>query len=450
MGRCAWLAALALWPLALWAQNDAAANAQHLILGQQASGATQLASRRNAHPEAQWFPKAGLGLFIHMGIASVHGGIDLSWGMLAGKSWEDGEITPEAYWALADRWDPVNFRPAEWARLAKEAGFRYVVFTTKHHDGYTLWPSAYGELGVRQKLGGRDLVKEVVEACRANGLKVGLYYSPPDWYFDRDYRDFGRKNGKPVGLRHEPLDKIPPKPAGHDAARRAMVANHVRELLTRYGKIDVMWFDGGQREITNEEIRRLQPGIVINRRNGELGDFGDSEGVLPTHRPQGWFECNDPCWPSRWWSYSCSDRMDSGADVIEKLVIMRAWGGNFLANVGPGPDGAMPPEALAAWKEMAAWMRHSGESVHDVTGGGFPETANQPVTVRGDGTLYVHAFPNFHKAITVRDLPKRPVRATLLRTGDAIPFTYDNATLTLQIPPRLRSRMVDTVRVSLQ
>ena len=258
------------------------------------------------------------------------------------------------------------------------------------------------------------------------------------------------KGGKPVGLRHEPLDKVPPKPAGHDAARREMAANQVRELLTRYGKIDVMWFDGGQREISNEEIRRLQPGIVINRRNGELGDFGDSEGVLPTHRPQGWFECNDPCWPSRWWSYSCSDRMDSGADVIEKLVVMRAWGGNFLANVGPGPDGAMPPEALAAWKEMAAWMRHSGESVHDVTGGGFPETANQPVTVRGDGTLYVHAFPNFHKAITVRDLPKRPVRATLLRTGDAIPFTYDNATLTLQIPPRLRSRMVDTVRVSLQ
>ena len=174
------LAALAFVPTLAWAQNDDAANAQHLILGQQASGSTQLQARANTHPDAQWFPKAGFGLFVHIGMSAVHGGIDLSWGMLKNKSWEDGEISPVEYWSLADRWNPVNFKPEVWAKQAKEAGFKYIVFITKHHDGYTMWPSKYSDFGVEQKMGGRDLVKEVVEACRKNGLKIGLYFSPPD------------------------------------------------------------------------------------------------------------------------------------------------------------------------------------------------------------------------------------------------------------------------------
>lgn len=440
---------LALIFIPILAQNNDAANAQHLILGQQASGAVQLQSRTNTHPDAQWFPKAGLGLFVHIGMSAMHGGIDLSWGMLKNKSWEDGEISPVEYWKLADRWNPVNFKPKVWVKQAKEAGFKYVIFITKHHDGYTLWPSRYSTFGVEQKMGGRDLVKEVVDACRKNGLKIGLYFSPPDWYFDRDYRDFGRKDEKFYNIRHELIDKLPDKPAGHDQARVEMVQNQVRELLTNYGKIDIMWFDGGHGEINNDEVRRLQPGIIINRRNGELGDFGDSEGVLPTKRFNGWFECSDPCWPSRWWSYSTSDRMDSGADVIEKLVLMRAWGGNFLANVGPMADGSMPPEALEAWKVMGAWMMHSGESIYDITGGSFPEKANQPITLKGKNLMYAHAFPNFHKAIIVQEVTKCPTRVILLRTGEEIPFVYDDYTLTIQIPPQKRTRMVDTVKIFL-
>ena len=442
--------ALALVSMPVWGQNDEAASAQHLILGQQASGATQLQSLTNTHPDAQWFPKAGFGLFIHLGMSAVHGGIDLSWGMLKNKSWEDGEISPVEYWKLADRWNPVNFKPKEWAKQVREAGFRYVVFTTKHHDGYTMWPSKYSDFGVEQKMDGRDLVEEVVEACRKNQLKVGLYFSPPDWYFDRKYRSFGNANGKYYDIHHELVDKLPQKPAGHDEARRAMVVNQVRELLTNYGKIDIMWFDGGQGEISNEEVRSLQPGIIVNRRSGELGDFGDSEGALPAKRFTGWFECNDPCWPSRWWSYSASDRMDTGNEVIEKMVIMRAWGGNFLANVGPMADGSMPPEALTAWKVIGEWMKHSGESVYDITGGGFPEKANQPVTLKGNNLIYVHAFPNWHKGLVVQEVIKRPVRAVLLRTGEEVRFEYEENTLTVHIPPHKRTRQVDTVKVYLE
>ena len=109
--------------LALYAQTDDIASAQHLILGQKAAGAGSTKTRVNLHPDAQWFPKAGLGLFVHLGIASVHGGIDLSWAMLANKSWEDDEISPMEYWKLADKWNPAKFKAEKWVKAAKKAGF---------------------------------------------------------------------------------------------------------------------------------------------------------------------------------------------------------------------------------------------------------------------------------------------------------------------------------------
>ncbi|MCS2584661.1 alpha-L-fucosidase [Bacteroides sp. BFG-551] len=343
--------------------------------------------------------------------------------------------------------ESCRFKPSEWVKAAKEAGFKYIVLTTKHHDGYTMWPSRYGDFGVKQKLGGRDLVREFVDACRENGLKIGLYFSPPDWHYDAEYMNWDYSKKTVLDVRHHPLTQLPKKPEGHDEKRKEMAANQVRELLTDYGKIDIMWFDGGHGEISNDEVRRLQPGIVINRRNKEPGDFGDSEGVLPDKRFEGWFETNDPCWPSRWWGYSQSDRMDTGGDVIEKLVILRAWGGNFLANVGPKADGSMPEEALEAWKEIGKWMKHSGESVFDVTGGTFPEQCNQPMTLKGDSVMYLHTFPNFHKEILVKGQKRKPLRAILLRTGDEIPFLYENQVLKIQIPARQRSRSVDTVKL---
>lgn len=403
----------------------------------------------NHHPLAQWFPSAGLGLFVHFGLSAIDGGIDLSWGMRANKSWEDGEMVPVDYWAMADGWNPKNFNPNKWVKQAKEAGFKYIVFTTKHHDGYTMWPSKYSDFGVKQKMGGRDLVKEVVDACHKYGLKTGLYFSPPDWYFDREYISFGWKDGKYYNQRHELVDKLPRKPAGHDAARKQMICNQVKELLTNYGRIDLLFFDGGQAEVSNDSVRKWMPGIVINRRNKQRGDYGDSEGMLPEKRFTGWFETNDPCWPSRRWGYSNSDRMDSGDDVIEKLVLLRAWGGNFLANVGPAPDGSIPPEALEAWKVIGKWMKHSGESIYDTRGGGYPETANQPVTVKDDA-IYLHAFPDFQSTITVKDLKQKPMKAIVLHNGAEIDFEYKDNTLRLSIPGKLRTRQVNTVKVYLK
>ncbi|OGV72145.1 MAG: hypothetical protein A3K19_26535 [Lentisphaerae bacterium RIFOXYB12_FULL_65_16] len=229
---------------------------QHALIGVKAT--TKETFQRTSHPDAQWFGDAGLGLFIHWGISSVHGGVDLSRGMMADKPWDPNAkpgvslATPEEYFALAKSFTPDKYDPDKWLSAAREAGFRYAVMTTKHHDGFAMWPSEVGKFGVKQYLPGVDLVKGFIDACRKNDLKVGLYYSPPDWHFNRNYMSFHYGSGdqkrfpgrKHFGLKHEVIDAIPSKPVGFDDAHRAYVRAQVQELLTRYGKIDVIWFDG--------------------------------------------------------------------------------------------------------------------------------------------------------------------------------------------------------------
>ena len=420
---------------------DSAADAQAAALEQ----ASQKPASSNKHPDAQWFPDAGIGLFIHWGLASVGATGDLSWGMLANKPWKDRTVTPNTYYGWAKQWkaDRVDY-DAQLA-LAKAAGFTYAVMVTKHHDGFTLWPSAHGDLGTKQFLGGRDFVKEFTAACRKHGLKVGLYYSPPDWWFDRDYKSFAYR-GPVLGMDHQPRT-LPKRPADHDAKRKALVAGQVTELLSNYGKIDLIWFDGGKGEIPNTEVRRLQPGIVVNRRNGGGGDYGDSEGKLPDKRFSGWFETCETCWPAGKWSYTEEYGWDSAPEVLEKLVRLRAWGGNLLANVGPKGDGSLPPQAVAAWQEMADWMKHSREAVIGAGPGPFPLGVNVPVTTTKD-RAYLHFLPSGAAEAVWTGAPE-PLRATLLRTGQQLPFTHLDGTLRVVLPPELRTSSVDVVRLDL-
>ncbi len=421
-------------------KTDEAAGAQARALSQ---GGAQQVGPRNTHPDAQWFPAAGLGLFIHWGLASVKGAGDLSWGMLANKPWTDETTTPNAYYGLAQQWKPDQLDYDRMLAAAKAAGVTYAVLVTKHHDGFTLWPSAFGDLGTKSTFNGRDFVQEFVTACRKHGLKVGLYYSPPDWWFDRTYKSFAMR-GPALDMDHQPVT-LPPKPADHDAKRAALVRGQVTELLSNYGKIDLIWFDGGRGEIPNEEVRRLQPGIVVNRRNGGGGDYGDSEGKLPTKRFQGWFETCETCWPAGKWSYTENAGWDSSPAAIEELVRLRAWGGNLLANVGPKGDGSVPPQALAAWQEMAEWMAHSRESVIGADAGPWPGPVNLPITQR-PGVAYAHFLPGQDEALVWQGAPT-PAAATLLRTGEAVPFTSEGGTLRIVLTPAQRTKNVDVVKV---
>lgn len=453
---------------------DAAADNQAKALGQSKPRVPQ---EKNNHPDAQWFPDAGLGLFIHWGLTSTDASGDLSWGMLANKPWKDQTITPNNYYAAAKCWKPDGMNYDTLLAEAKKAGVTYAVMVTKHHDGFTLWPSAYGDIGTKYSFGGRDFVKEFTDACRKQGIKVGLYYSPPDWWFDRLYKNFSYKSSEKLGMDHQPVT-IPPKPADHDAKRAALVRNQVTELLTNYGKIDLIWFDGGRGEIPNAEVRRLQPGIIINRRNGGGGDYGDSEVSLPKKRFSGWFETCATCWPSRKWSYTEEYGFDSAALALTKLVLLRAWGGNLLANVGPKGDGTLNPQTHQCWSDMAQWMSHSRESVIGANAGPWPaqgdQTSNLPITT-GKGTAYVHflpklperypgtpvsetklsrtkdimpSLPEYTDTFVWKNAPK-PISATLLRTGEAVPFTYENGELKITLDSKRRTPLVDVVKLQL-
>jgi alpha-L-fucosidase len=343
---------------------------------------------RNAHPDAQWFGEKPIGLFIHWGIASVDGDADLSWPMIMNMG-TGRKIKPRDYWRLAERFKAEKYDPHTWLRAARAAGFTYAVMVTRHHDGYTLFPTTSTDLGVQTYLPGRDLVREYVDACRASNMKVGLYYSGPDWWHDREYHDFNYRaeTGGPTGSNsslpaipgRRSLDidfkeaVLPPVPASIVQKARDAANQQLNELLTRYGQIDVLWFDGGCGcDITVEAIRRLQPGIVINNRGvlrsevtGSIwpGDYFTFEHGEPLETPPGWWEqlaiWNEPAWgytkPNET-HYAPTDQ------ILAKLSRARSRGGAMLINCGPRADGTMPAPYYAGMVEFAAGLKRMNAS----------------------------------------------------------------------------------------
>jgi alpha-L-fucosidase len=427
---------------------------------------------RTTHSDSQWFGDASLGLFLHWGIASVDGGMDLSWPMVFNMG-KGKKIPPVDYWKLADRFKAENYEPKLWLQAAKDAGFDYAVLTAKHHDGYTLWPTDTTDLGVRTHLGGRDLFGEYVAACRAVGLKVGVYYSGPDWWFGHPYMSFnyrsesGGNSSLPsipdrpdFDINHQPtkVKKMPPE----EAARiRQIMRRQLTEILTRYGKIDILWFDGGSgSDITLEEIRVLQPAIVINNRGGLKktpdgdkfeGDFFTVEhGDQPT-RPDGWWE-QLRIWNSPTWGYQKANetKYASTASIARSLARTKGWGGVLMANTGPRPDGSMPPPFYQGMTELGGWMKANGVSIRGASAVPPEAAANVPVTVSAN-TWYLHAVPGFKGTLTLT--PGASVTAIrsvkILRTGESVPFAWKDGTVTLAFPEPARDQLHEVLAVEL-
>lgn len=336
-----------------------------------------------SHPEALWFADAGLGLMIHWGIAALHGKLDLSWAMIANTPYDragapHNKITPRDYWALADRFAPQCYDPDAWLAPAAAAGFRYAVMTAMHHDGYTLWPSRHSSFGVQSTPGGRDLIGPYVAACRRHGLKVGIYLSPPDWYFDREYMSFNyetmgsfdadkmRNGGIQFDIDHKPTQISQPPPE-HEEARRRLFHARVRELLTLYGRIDILWFDGGTWDNEVRDIAlSLQPHLVINSRSC-AGHFESTECKFPTAPATTWLETVH-CWqscdvkmpngaPVEVWGYLATENYKSAQWVANGYRLLRQLGGNFLVNVSPRADGTLPDIVYDRFAELREELR---------------------------------------------------------------------------------------------
>jgi alpha-L-fucosidase len=380
----------------------------------------------NPHPDAAWWPEAGLGLFLHWGFHSIEQ-LQPSWASIRGypHGTEDERFHGMGYFQLAKRFDPPAWNPGVWAPQAQAAGFRYVVLTAKHHDGFALWPTRWGNFSTRQYCGGRDLLRPYVDGLRAAGLKVGFYFSPQDWHYP----------GFPLGdvnFDHKQRNRRPPiaDPAANaDAAREFFIYTiaQLHELLTGYGPVHELWFDGlGWPEVTFPTkavyrwIRSLQPQILINDRWGRVrtpdgsdtttvkfGDFTTHEYTGLESRPTGrWEYCRS--WYGHW-GYSGPFAGDVTVE-LERLGKIRAWDGNFLLNLGPRPDGLLPEGTEHAWAKMATWMEVNGEAIHDVRGGA-DGVANVPTTERGNVT-YLHLFTTWH--LPVEMAARGPVKSVRL------------------------------------
>lgn len=369
----------------------------------------------------EWFDGARFGMFIHWTHVSQLG-LELSWPLVGGVPVlpYSTEVKVSDYYAKAFDFAPKPEAPKQWMRLAREAGMRYAVLTTKHHDGFALWPTKLTEFSIAQTPYEGDLVGEYVEAARSEGLRVGFYYSLSDWRHP-DYPAF-REQDKPymsfLGRRSETWDRYVD-----------VLHGQVRELLTSYGPIDVIWFDG-QWERTVDEwraaelasmIRELQPQILINDRLPSCGDFTTPEQAIPAAVPEGrWETCMTM---NRSWGYVPDDtEYKSAREIAHTLCEVAGKGGNLLLNVSPTSDGSLPSEQVERLEAVAKWMdRHHG-AIHQTLPGLEPWQFYGPSTRRGD-SVFVFCTWRPYEHVVVRGLPVKRVAAVRhVASGAALDF----------------------------
>ncbi|HXQ23192.1 MAG TPA: alpha-L-fucosidase [Candidatus Acidoferrales bacterium] len=305
-----------------------------------------------------WFEGPGFGMFIHWGLSSV-GGWELSWPMVGGVPIlpQCQSVSIAEYYAAATAFNPERYDPRAWARLVRRLGMQYAILTAKHHDGFALFDTSLSDFSIMSAPYGQDIVRTWVDAFRAEGLHLGLYFSLSDWHHP-DYPAFTEAD-KPYNFFALPQ----PTPAQW-ARYLDFMFGQVRELLTNYGRVDIIWFDGGWERQPTERwkpaelrhmIKSLQPQILINDRLTDHGDFDTPEQFIPAQPPsRPWETCMTM---NESWGYSPSDtHYKSPRQLIHALCEVRGKGGNLLLNVSPMADGTLPPEQLERLEVIAAWM----------------------------------------------------------------------------------------------
>ena len=354
----------------------------------------------------EWFREARFGMFIHWGLYAIP----------ARGEWvrSHEELSIQDYEPYFHQFDPVDYNPREWIRLAKAAGMKYAVMTAKHNDGFCLFDSAYSDYKCTNTRAGRDLVREFVDACHEEGIRAGLYFSIIDWHHP-DYPKYG-------DLFHPMRNNEAFKDEKIDFDRYLdFMHNQVRELVTNYGTLDILWFDFAYGEMTGEKwratelinmVRQHQPQVIIDNRlegNGDKhgsiltlepsvysGDFVSPEQLLPPSgvldvagNPVPWELCATM---NNHWGYCNFDHEYKSAKmIVRKLVECVSKGGNLIMNVGPDARGNIPKESVAILQEIGRWMQLNGESVYGCGVSSLPKPEWGRYTQRGD-TIYAHVY----------------------------------------------------------
>lgn len=423
---------------------------------------------RATRGDSDWFVQARFGLFIHWGLYSL----------AARHEWVQSreEIPPAVYrQRYFSRFNPTGYDPRHWAQMARAAGMKYAVITTKHHEGFCLWDTRYTDYKVTNTPCKRDVLREFVDAFRAEGLRIGFYYSLLDWY----HPDFTIDIYHP--LRNHP--DVARLNAGRDMRRYAdYVRNQVRELLTEYGPVDILWFDfsypdavyrglpgKGCHDWESEElvalVRSLCPKILLNNRLDlpEQADFYTPEQI----QPRTWYQVDGE--PVLWeachtladsWGYSRDEsNWKSPEQLIHLLIDSVACGGNLLINVGPTALGTLDEHALQALSVYHDWMSQHAEAIYGCTQSDFQPPRDCRLTQKGN-RLYLHLFAWPFKFLYLDGMANCVEYARFLHDGSEVlltPSTWDLEqlqlapnTLVLVLPVRKPDVIVPVIELTLK
>ena len=438
-------------PMTTRADGDAAMTATNAIENETPE---QYAARM------KWWSDARFGMFIHWGLYSVPAGV---WGNETDYGeWflEQTHMPVSQYEKFADQFNPVKFDALAWVKAAKAAGVKYIVITSKHHDGFAMFPSDATDWSIKRTPFHRDPIKELAAACKQEGIHFCLYYTimdwhSPDWGIRRPWNDVAAKYGPPNMDRFEDFMKA-----------------QLHEVLTRYGPIGLLWFDGNwespwtaQRgQEIYDYVRTLQPNVIVNNRvgkpestpgggfarKGAVGDYGTPEQTIP---PTGfgpgvyWESCmtmNDH------WGYNKDDQNWKSTEMlVHNLVDCASKGGNYLLNVGPTSEGVIPGPSLERLKQIGEWMNVNSVAIYQTSASPFKRLPWGRCTTKLDGnktTLYLHVWewPTNGKLL-VPGLNNAVKSATLLATGEKLKTSADADGVTIEVPATAPDAISSTI-----
>ena len=405
----------------------------------------------------EWFQDQKLALMIHWGIYCQLG-IVASWA-LSDKdddwsrhqvNWtDDGEKFKEQYYALNKSFNPIRFQPEEWAQTAKDCGFKYLILTTKHHDGFCLWDTRYSDYKVTAPdcpyhvSEHADLVKSMFDAFREKGLGIGAYFSKADWHTPY-YRT-------PELPDPNPSDRGPMySPAAEPERWEIFVQytkNQVLELCEGYGPIDILWFDAGWVCASNgqdirlgeivDEARKIQPGILSVDRTvgGPYENYVTPEMCVP-EEPLGvpWESCLTL---GADFTYEYADRYKSPRELVNTLVGIVAKGGNLALNVSPQPDGRIPVDAMDSLRGLGEWLKVYGEAIYGTRVCAPYQSGNISFTRKGDAVYAIRLFPVAQESVDSKlfiPYAGKVSKVTMLDSGEDVSFVPGEGGITVAVP----------------
>lgn len=420
-----------------------------------------------------WWREARFGMFVHWGLYS---GLAGTW---EGKSIGGGGVEwiqsrvgadTDSYAKVAKpKFVPKPGFAKAWAKVAKDAGCKYVVFTTKHHEGFYLGDSKFTDYDAKDFVG-RDLVKEIVDALHEEGLKVGFYHSIIDWH----HPDYNFRIAKNLPYPKEGA-RLATEPRDHEKYIK-FLHNQADELVSNYGKIDILWWDYSSTDFDGDrawgaaklihDMRAKQPGVIMNNRlyrrpeagfsgmgthnvtdqmDPRYGDFVTPENNIPAKGlgKADWETCMTM---NGTWGFSEHDHAWKPTEkLIRNLIDIASKGGNYLLNVGPTGDGTIPPESVERMEAMGAWLKKNGEAIYGTTATPFDKVDFDGRVTKKDGTLYVHVFKRPENGTIT--LPAKVTKAVLLNGGKALEVKSSGDSTVITLPDTLSDPIATVIKV---